>query len=302
VNLVELGYGAAFGAVKWLPGPVTWPAFDAVAGRGARRFRRGTAGRGTARLAANLRRVVGDAMPADEFADLLHRALRSYARYYFDSFRLPRQHDILHYYGLEGADAMTAAVAAGKGMVIALPHAGNYDAAGAWVAANGWPITTVAERLKPEGVYEKFLDFRRSLGMEIIPIQGAGRPVFDVLEERVRAGAVVPLLADRDLTARGVEVEFFGGRTKMPAGPAALALRTGAPLYVAPQWYEPAGPRGRFVGPLPLPTEGPLDVRVRAVTQLIADGLAAGIAEHPEDWHMLQRMWLDESQTATVRA
>jgi KDO2-lipid IV(A) lauroyltransferase len=302
VKLVELGYGAAFGAVKWLPGQVTWPAFGAIAGRGARRYRGGSPGRGTARLAANLRRVVGDAMPDEEFADLVHRALRSYARYYFDAFRLPRQRDILRYYHLDGAGTMAEAVAAGKGVVIALPHAGNWDAAGAWVAANGWKITTVAERLKPEGVYEKFLDFRRSLGMEIIPIEGAGRPVFDVLEERIANGTVVPLLADRDLTARGVEVDFFGGRTKMPAGPAALALRTGAPLYVAPQWYEPEGPRGRFVGPVPVPKEGPLDVRVRATTQLVADRIAAGIAEHPEDWHMLQRMWLDESQTATVRA
>jgi len=112
----------------------------------------------------------------------------------------------------------------------------------------------------------------------------------------------VPLLADRDLTARGIEVDFFGGRTKMPAGPAALALRTGAPLYVASLWFEPDAAVGILEGPLTLPKEGPLDARVRATTQLVADRIAAGISRHPEDWHMLQRMWLDEPQTATVSA
>jgi KDO2-lipid IV(A) lauroyltransferase len=180
--------------------------------------------------------------------------------------------------------------------VVALPHAGNWDAAGAWVAATGWPITTVAERLKPEGVYERFLAFRQGLGMEILPTHGGDRPTFDVLVDRVRAGAVVPLLADRDLSARGVEVDFFGGRTRMPAGPALLALRTGAPLYVASLWYEADVACASLAGPLELPDpdSGPLDQRVRMLTQRIADGLAAGIARHPEDWHMLQRMWLDQ--------
>jgi KDO2-lipid IV(A) lauroyltransferase len=304
VNLVELGYTAAFGVVKMLPRRVAWPAFAAVAGVGARRHRSGKAGKGTARLAANLRRVVGDAMSQDEFDDLVHRALRSYARYYLDAFQLPaRSHDeILRGFRLERGHLLGEDIAAGRGAIVALPHAGNWDAAGAWVAANGWPITTVAERLKPEGVYEKFLDFRRSLGMEIIPTRGGERPAFDILEERLRQSTIVPLLADRDLTAKGIEVDFFGGRTKMPAGPAALALRTGAPLYVASLWFEPDAAVGILEGPLTVPTEGPLDVRVRATTQLVADRIAAGISRHPEDWHMLQRMWLDEPQTVTISA
>jgi KDO2-lipid IV(A) lauroyltransferase len=235
-------------------------------------------------------------MPAEEFDDLMRRALRSYARYYLDAFQLPARsrEELRTGFHLEHGMRLGDDVASGTGAVVALPHAGNWDAAGAWVAANGWPITTVAERLKPEGVYEKFLDFRRSLGMEIIPTHGGDRPVFDVLEERVKTGTVVPLLADRDLTARGIEVEFFGGRTKMPAGPAALALRTGAPLYVASLWFEPEMAVGLLEGPLTLPGDGPLDVRLRKTTQLIADHFAQGIARHPEDWHMLQRMWLDQ--------
>jgi KDO2-lipid IV(A) lauroyltransferase len=296
LNVVELGYGAAFGVVKRLPRAVAWPAFAAAAGRSARRHRRGRPGRGTARLAANLRRVVGDAMPADEFDDLVRRALRSYARYYLDAFQLPARtrEELRTGFYLEHGMRLGDDVASGRGAVVALPHAGNWDAAGAWVAANGWPITTVAERLKPEGVYEKFLEFRRSLGMEIIPTHGGDRPVFDVLEERVKTGTVVPLLADRDLSARGIEVEFFGGRTRMPAGPAALALRTGAPLYVASLWFERDRAAGVLEGPLTLPADGSLDARLRQTTQLIADHFAKGIARHPEDWHMLQRMWLDE--------
>jgi KDO2-lipid IV(A) lauroyltransferase len=126
---------------------------------------------------------------------------------------------------------------------------------------------------------------------------GGNRPPLDILEERVRQARIVPLLADRDLSARGVAVTFFGGPTRMPAGPALLAIRTGAPLYVVSLWYEGDLPRGQVDGPIPLPpTEsGSLDVRVRALTQTIADHLAEGIAKHPTDWHMLQKLWLDDT-------
>ena len=295
----EAGYAAAWWLARTLPRPVVAAAFRAGADRAARR-----PGPGATRLARNLRRVVGPDMPDAEFAALVRRALRSYARYWLEAFRLPTLSAAqrLDAFRLGRHELLASDVATGRGAVVALPHAGNWDAAGAWVAANGWPITTVAERLRPERVYERFLAFRRGLGMEIIPTRGGDRPAFDILEERLRASTVVPLLADRDLTARGVEVDFFGGRTKMPAGPAALALRTGAPLYVASLWFEPDAACGILEGPLTVPTDGPLDVRVRATTQLVADRIAAGISRHPEDWHMLQRMWLDEPQTATVSA
>ncbi|MGY0003894.1 phosphatidylinositol mannoside acyltransferase [Micromonospora sp. I033] len=293
MNLTEAGYVAGWRLVRALPRPVVAAAFRAGADRAHRR-----GGKGVQRLRVNLRRVVGPELPEAELDELVRAGLRSYARYWLEAFRLPSlsRQQILAGFHLDGQEKLAADVAAGRGAVVALPHAGNWDAAGAWVAATGWPITTVAERLKPEGVYERFLAFRQGLGMEILPTSGGDRPAFDVLVDRLRAGAVVPLLADRDLSARGVEVEFFGGRTRMPPGPALLALRTGAPLYVASLWYEPDGARAAIEGPLELPEEGsaPLDARVRAVTQRIADGLAAGIARHPEDWHMLQRMWLDQ--------
>ncbi|WP_092375556.1 phosphatidylinositol mannoside acyltransferase [Micromonospora phaseoli] len=292
MNLTELGFVAGWRLLRVLPRPVAAAGFTAVADRAHRRR-----GAGATRLRANLRRVVGPELPEAELDELVRQGLRSYARYWMEAFRLPAlsRQQILSGFRLGGAELLAADVAAGRGAVVALPHGGNWDMAGAWVAANGWPLSTVAERLKQEGVYRRFMAFRERLGMEILPTSGGARPPIDVLTDRLAAGAVVPLLADRDLSARGVEVDFFGGRTRMPAGPALLALRTGAPLYVASMWYEPDAACAALEGPLPVPgpEEGTLDVRVRALTQLIADRLAAGIARHPQDWHMLQRMWLD---------
>ncbi|MEU7758751.1 MULTISPECIES: phosphatidylinositol mannoside acyltransferase [Micromonospora] len=297
MNLTEAGFVAGWRLIRALPRPVAAAAFRAGADRAHRKD-----GGGTRRLRANLRRVVGPRMSDAELDVLVRDGLRSYARYWMEAFRLPglSRAEILAGFRLDGQELLAADVAAGRGAVVALPHAGNWDAAGAWVAATGWPMTTVAERL-PDGVYERFVGFREGLGMEILPNRGGPRPAFDVLVDRLRAGYVVPLLADRDLSARGVEVDFFGGRTRMPAGPALLAIRTGAPLYVASMWYEPDAACASIDGPLPLPDpdSAPLDERVRAVTQRIADGLAAGIARHPQDWHMLQRMWLDQDRDGT---
>ncbi|WP_326554149.1 phosphatidylinositol mannoside acyltransferase [Micromonospora sp. NBC_01813] len=290
---VEFGYAAAWRLVRALPRPVAAALFRAGADRAHRRE-----AAAVRRLAGNLRRVVGPDMPAAEFDLLLRDAVRSYARYWMEMFRLPSlsHEQRLASFHLAGGEMLGANVAAGQGSVVALPHAGNWDAAGAWVAAQGWPLTTVAERLRPEGVYEQFVAARERLGMEIIPATGGDRPPFDVLVDRIGKGHVVPLLADRDLSARGVEVTFFGGRTRMPPGPALLALRTGAPLYVTTMWFEPDRAHGALDGPVPLPdpTAGSLDERVRLLTQEIADRLAAGIARHPQDWHMMQRLWLDD--------
>jgi KDO2-lipid IV(A) lauroyltransferase len=247
------------------------------------------------RLAANLRRVVGPEMSQPDFDDLLRRAMRSYLRYYLDAFRMPAQSVEQNRLGfrITRERLLVDSVAEGKGVVLALSHSGNWDAAGAWVAAMGWQICTVAERLKPESLYRRFVKFREGLGMEILPLTGGDRSIRMTLEARLRQGYVVPLLADRDLPGQGVEVEFFGATTTMPPGPALLALRTGAPLYVVDMWYDEIGPVAYLSGPLlaPGPEAGPLGKRVRQLTQLVADHFAASIVEHPEDWHMLQRMW-----------
>ncbi len=298
MNLTELAYLAGWRGVRALPRSVAGTLFRVGADRAHRR-----GGGSTTRLRANLRRVVGPDVSEADLDVLVRAGLRSYARYWMEAFRLPAlsRAEILAGFRFDREDVLAADVAAGRGAIVALPHSGNWDMAGAWVAAMGWPIATVAERLKPEGIYQRFLAFRRDLGMEILPTHGGERPAFDVLVDRVKAGYVVPLLADRDLSARGVTVDFFGSRTRMPPGPALLALRTGAPLYVASLWYEPEAACATIEGPLALPgaEQGTLDVRVRILAQRVADGLAAGIARHPQDWHMLQRMWLDQPATPT---
>jgi KDO2-lipid IV(A) lauroyltransferase len=178
------------------------------------------------------------------------------------------------------------AAAQGRGVICALPHSGNWDHAGAWLVGRGVRFTTVAERLKPEQLYDRFVAFRESLGMEVLPLTG-GRPPFEVLVERLRAGGVLCLLSDRDLSARGVDVEFFGAATRMPAGPASLALRTGAVLLPVTLSFRPDGWDCAFHPPVP-------HTDVATMTQQVADAFASGIAAAPADWHMLQRLWLED--------
>jgi KDO2-lipid IV(A) lauroyltransferase len=298
VKPTEAAYAAGWRLVQALPQPVAAALFRAGADLTTRR-----GGRGVTRLGENLRRVRPHATDA-ELADLVRRGMRSYLRYYLEAFRLPvlSREQILAGFRLGGNEMLKADVAAGHGSVVALPHAGNWDLAGAWVAASGLPLATVAERLQPESLYQRFLEFRQGLGMEIIPLTGGERSPLARLTEKLRQGYVVPLLADRDLPGSGVEVEFFGAPTTMPPGPALLALRSAAPLYAVDMWYERDAACGQLHGPLPLPPpeSAPLSERVRQVTQMLADHFAAGIDRHPEDWHMLQRMWRDPARTGVA--
>jgi lauroyl/myristoyl acyltransferase len=288
-RLTEWGFAAAWRIVRAMPQPMAAAIFRRAADRAARRN-----GPGVQRLQRNLTCVLGTP-PSPE---LMRDAVRSYARYWLEAFRLPSQSraQLREGFRLHDFKLLRQAHETGTGAVVALPHAGNWDAAGAMVTAHGLPLTTVAERLRPEGLYRRFLAYRESLGMHIVPLTGGAAPM-DLLMEAVGQAHIVPLLADRDLSARGVEVEFLGGRTRMPAGPAMLAIRSGAPLFVVNMWYEEV-PCGQVIGPLAVPQAGPLDQRVRELTQQVADELGRGIAAHPADWHMLQKLWLTEPPAA----
>jgi lauroyl/myristoyl acyltransferase len=285
-RLIELGFTAGWGVVRALPLPVARSLFHAAADRAYRRN-----GPGTQRLRRNLERVV----PAERLEETVAAGLRSYARYWMEAFRLPSQ---TKQQGLDGFylppeqyDEVKSRLGEGSGLVFALPHVANWDAAAAWVVANDWRMITVAERLKPESIYRKFVEYREKLGMEVVPLTGGERAPIEVLAERVEQGYVVALLSDRDLSRNGVEVSFFGARTRMPGGPAILAIRTGAPLFAVDLHFSPSQTVGLLRRITP-PTEGPLDVRVKQTTQALADAYAAGIADNPQDWHMLQKMWL----------
>jgi KDO2-lipid IV(A) lauroyltransferase len=153
------------------------------------------------------------------------------------------------------------------------------------------PFTTVAERLRPESLYDRFVAYRESLGMEVLPHSGGA--AFGTLARRLRAGGLVCLVADRDLSASGVEVEYFGETARMPAGPALLAQHTGALLLPVTLWYgEEPVMHGRIHAPVDVPATGTRVEKTSSMTQALADTFATGIAEHPEDWHMLQRLWL----------
>jgi KDO2-lipid IV(A) lauroyltransferase len=196
-------------------------------------------------------------------------------------------------------------LAEGRGVVFALPHMGNWDQAGAWmVNRSGRSVSTVAERLKPESVYEKFLAFREGLGMEVLPASGGARP-FGILAQRLRAGGIVVLVADRDMTGTGQEVQFFGETTKMMAGSAALAIQTGAALMPVVLWFTEDGWGVRIGDEIPVPAGGSRKEQMAAMTQQVARFFEDGIRRYPADWHMLQPVFLadlDPERYAAARA
>lgn len=276
-----LGFAAGWGLVRRLPESVVTRVFGAVADRVVRRDRRGVR-----RLRSNLAVVRPDLTPA-ELDALVGKAMRSYLRYWQEAFRLPDWDDsrIVGRVQTVNEHFLRDSYADGRGVVCALPHLANYDHAGAWAGRTGMPVTTVAERLEPESVFDRFVAYRNRLGMTVLPLTG-GTDVFDVLAKRLKEGGFVCLVADRDLSDRGVPVTFFGRKSRMPAGPAALSLRTGAPLVPATLHYEGPDLVITFHPVVPPST-------LEAMTQTCADAFAEGIAAHPQDWHMLQRIFLD---------
>jgi len=231
-------------------------------------------------------------VPASEVPGSLIRAsLASYARYWREAFRLPTMDHQAVARQVQrtgsGSEHVEDALAAGRGAVLALPHSGNWDIAGVWLTNTYGKFTTVAERLKPESLYQRFVDYRESLGFEVLPLTGGARPPFEVLAERLRGNGMVCLMSDRDLTRSGVQVDFFGEPTRFPAGPAKLAVETGAALLPIHSWYEPEDSRLDLYPPLDTSSGD-----VNAITQALADRFATCIAAHPADWHMLQPQWL----------
>jgi lauroyl/myristoyl acyltransferase len=285
----DWAYAAGWMAVRAMPEFAARTAFDTGARYAARHG-------GPDQLRKNLARVIGVA-PADVPDALMRASLASYGRYWREAFRLPTMNLPALARQLNdsvlGQDHLDAALAAGRGAVVALPHSGNWDMAGVWLAQTRGTFTTVAERLKPESLYRRFIAYRESLGFEVLPLSGGKRPPYEVLCDRLRDNRVVCLMAERDLTRTGVEVEFFGEPTRMPAGSAKLAIETGAALLPTHCWFEDDD-WVAWIQPALDCTGGD----VGAITQVLADQFAKNIAAHPEDWHMLQPQWLADLSDA----
>jgi phosphatidylinositol dimannoside acyltransferase len=299
-RLVDGAYAAGWAAVRGMPERLARRQFDAIADAVWMRH-----GKGVQRLESNLRRVLGPDATDREVRRVTHLGVRSYLRYWCEVFQLPRMSTSTLAARMHPVDEhrLRDAVASARGTVLVLPHMGNWDVAGAWLAGTGVPFTTVAERLEPASLFERFVAFRESLGMEVIPLTGGERSPFDLLAERLRAGGTLCLLGDRDLTSTGIEVDFFGSAARMPAGPAALARDTGAALIpVTLPFPDDRDWSVRFHPEVERHDSGDRADDIRRMTQAVADVFAAGIREHPQDWHMLQRVWVDDLDPSRVPA
>jgi phosphatidylinositol dimannoside acyltransferase len=298
-SVVDAAYATGWRVVRGMPERLARAQFDALADAIWLR------GRGSVeRLQSNLHRVKPELNDHD-LRMLTRAAMRSYMRYWREVFQLPKVStaQIIGNVEVIGDDTLRAAVAAGKGLVLSLPHMGNWDVAGAWLTGTGVPFTTVAERLKPESLFNRFVEFRESLGMEVIPLSGGDSAPYRTLVRRLRAGGTLCLLGDRDLTASGIEVDFFGAPARMPAGPAALAHDTGATLLPVTLWFREGNYWTLWVhDEVPAPAEGARLEKIAAMTQSVASVFEASIAEHPEDWHMLQRVWVDDLERKPDRS
>ena len=326
-RLSSAAFGAGWDLVSRLPESVARGLFNFGADIAWRRE-----GRGVQVLEGNLTRILGtdrgsastpgspgpgpDGIRAERTAEegaelraLSRAVLRSYARYYLEAFRMQvipaeRIASGMHV-NFDQADLALEYMKNGRGVIFALPHMGDFEQAGLWINGYGaGSFTTVAERLKPDAVFQRFLDFRQGLGMEVLATTGGPHP-FGVMAQRLRAGKLVCIVADRDLSDTGVEVDFFGEKALFPAGPASLAVQTGAALMPVACWFEGEDEWGAHIyDEIPVPADGTRKEKAAAMTQAMATVFEEAIREHPEDWHMLQKVFvrdLDPDRLARSR-
>lgn len=300
-RLGSAAFGAGWTLVCRLPESVARALFNAGADLVWRRQ-----GAGVQVLEGNLIRVfrtdpaTDGAVDGKELRTLSRVVLRSYARYYLETFRMQvipagRIATGMHI-NFAQADLTLEHMKNGRGVIYALPHMGDFEQAGRWVIGYGaGSFTTVAERLKPESVFQRFLAFRQGLGMEVLPTTGGGPHPFGVMAQRLRAGKLVCLVADRDLSDTGIAVDFFAEKALFPAGPAALAVQTGAALMPVACWFVGQAEWGAHIyDEIGVPAAGSRKEKIAAMTQSLAAVFEQAIREHPQDWHMLQKVFVSD--------
>lgn len=279
-RVADAAFGLGWRAAQRLPERVLATGFRSGADLAWRRR-----GSGVRQLEANLARARPELDP-DGLRRLSRAALRSYGRYWQEVFALPtwERDRVLRSVEPVNLERLQGAFEQGRGVILALPHLANWDLAGAWVALSGMPVTSVAELLRPESLFDRFVAYRASIGVEVVPLTTDARPVQRLLAA-LAEGRLVCLVADRDLTGAGLEVEFLGEPARFPAGPATLARRSGAPLFTVALSYRGPVMRG-VVSERVDPGLG-----VRGMTQRLADHFGAAIKGAPADWHMLQPLF-----------
>jgi len=250
----------------------------------------GRNGKSVDRLRSNLSRVFPKLAPKD-LEVLVRKGVLSYMRYWMETFRSPDwdRERILSTVTVSNEHLLLDPIKNHTGVVVSLPHAGNWDHAGSYFCIRGAQLVTVAEVLKPRALFEKFLAYRQAIGMEVLPLDSRA---FPTLMQRARDGKLIALVADRDLSSSGIDVQFFGGVARMPAGPAIVAIRTGIPLVTAFVSYTETGIHVDLKE-IAIPNGVDEAAKVKATVQLCADNFAEGIKAFPHDWHMMQRIWVD---------
>lgn len=285
-RLAYFAYLAGWWVVRTLPESAAYKFFWSL---GELLHRRD--GKSIQRLRSNLK-MVKPSLSDAELETLVAESMTSYMRYWCDTFRIQnwsteRIHGTVT---TTNESLLIGPMKEGRGVVVALPHSGNWDHAGAYFCSLGIPLVTVAERLKPEALFQKFLRHREAMGFEVLSLDSRS---FATLMKRARERRLIALVADRDLSQSGIDIQFFGSNARMPAGPALLAIKTGIPLVVAHVSYTVTGIHIDF-HPVVVPTQGSEAERITATVQATADLFSQGISAHPQDWHMLQRIWVDE--------
>lgn len=282
-----LVYSAMWSLVRWLPESIAYSLFEGLASLAYRRD-----GKRVKRLRANYRRVRPSAS-SEELEMLVRRGLSSAMRYWCDTFRIQdwSPQEATATVSSTNQHLLDEGMASGKGIIVAVPHAGNWDHAGYYYCAIGYPVHTVAEHLKPDRLFRRFLAHRERMGMTVLDLDQRTLPA---LEEFLRQGKLVALVADRDLSKSGMEVDFFGGKAKMPVGPALLSYKTEAKIITAYVNYREEGIHISWQGPVEIDRSRPQLDEVQRVTQQLANIFESEISADPTSWHMQQRIFIDE--------
>lgn len=250
----------------------------------------------------NLQRIYEGRLSPPQLRRATGRVFDSYARYYVDSFRLPSLsvHEVDAGFAYEGYESVERTRSRGLGPILALPHMGGWEWAAFWLTeVQQLGVTAVVEPLEPPELFDWFLEFRESLGMHIVPLgAGAGAEVI----KAIKRGDVVCLLSDRDIGGGGVEVEFFGERTRLPGGPATLAIRTGTDILPSAVYFRDDHVHAVVRPPLAVERSGSLRDDVKRITQALAHELEGLIRREPEQWFLMQPNWPSDRRALGLEA